>query len=117
MPISADADLPAYAGSDVVTPSAWEALAGSALGYAMDGFDLLILGFMLRIISHDLSLSPAQGASLAGHVRHRPVPGGRGVLHPPGRHEPEVFVERSAHAPKESALRLLSPERRGAALS
>ena len=45
--------------SDRVTSSAWKALAGSALGYAMDGFDLLILGFMLRIISIDLHLSPA----------------------------------------------------------
>jgi MFS family permease len=30
----------------------------------MDGFDLLILGFMLRTISSDLGLSPAQSASL-----------------------------------------------------
>jgi benzoate transport len=50
--------------SDVVTPAAWKALAGSALGYAMDGFDLLILGFMLRVISADLKLAPAQAASL-----------------------------------------------------
>jgi MFS family permease len=48
----------------VVTREAWKALAGSALGYAMDGFDLLILGFMLRIISVDLGLTPTQGASL-----------------------------------------------------
>ena len=41
-----------------------KALWGSALGYAMDGFDLLILGFMLRVISADLHLTPAQGASL-----------------------------------------------------
>ena len=54
----------ALPGSDVVTPAAWKALAGSAIGYAMDGFDLLILGFMLRIISADLKLSPAEGASL-----------------------------------------------------
>jgi len=40
------------------------ALWGSAIGYAMDGFDLLILGFMLRAISADLHLTPAQGASL-----------------------------------------------------
>jgi len=52
------------AGSDVVTPAAWKALAGSAIGYAMDGFDLLILGFMLRVISADLHLTPAEGASL-----------------------------------------------------
>ncbi len=51
-------------GGDIVTPAAWKALAGSALGYAMDGFDLLILGFMLRLISADLGLTPAQGASL-----------------------------------------------------
>lgn len=30
----------------------------------MDGFDLLILGFMLRVISADLHLTPAEGASL-----------------------------------------------------
>ena len=41
-----------------------KALLGSALGYAMDGFDLLILGFMLRVISSDLGFGPAQGASL-----------------------------------------------------
>jgi MFS family permease len=51
-------------GEDVVTTAAWKALAGSALGYAMDGFDLLILGFMLRLISADLGLTPAEGASL-----------------------------------------------------
>jgi MFS family permease len=49
---------------DIVTPDAWKALAGSAVGYAMDGFDLLILGFMLRIISADLHLTPTRGASL-----------------------------------------------------
>ena len=47
-----------------VDRNAWKALAGSALGYAMDGFDLLILGFMLRTIASDLNLSPAQSASL-----------------------------------------------------
>jgi MFS family permease len=41
-----------------------KALWGSALGYAVDGFDLLILGFMLRVISADLHLTPTQGASL-----------------------------------------------------
>ncbi|MEJ0071622.1 MAG: MFS transporter [Pseudomonadota bacterium] len=51
-------------GSEIVTREAHQALWGSALGYAMDGFDLLILGFMLRIISTDLGLSPAEGASL-----------------------------------------------------
>jgi benzoate transport len=41
-----------------------KALWGSALGYAMDGFDLLILGFMLRVISADLHLTPTEAASL-----------------------------------------------------
>ncbi|SDN54956.1 MFS transporter [Afipia sp. GAS231] len=54
--------------SDEFSPAketeARKALLGSALGYAMDGFDLLILGFMLRIISADLGFGPAQGASL-----------------------------------------------------
>ncbi len=50
--------------SDHVTPAAWRALAGSAVGYAMDGFDLLILGFMLRAIAADLALTPAQAAWL-----------------------------------------------------
>lgn len=40
------------------------ALWGSALGYAMDGFDLLILGFMLTAISKDLHLTQPQAASL-----------------------------------------------------
>jgi len=47
-----------------VTSEARKALWGSAMGYAMDGFDLLILGFMLKAISVDLGLSPVQAASL-----------------------------------------------------
>ena len=42
----------------------WKALLGSTVGYAMDGFDLLILGFMLSAISADLGLTPAQSGSL-----------------------------------------------------
>ena len=41
-----------------------KALAASAIGYAMDGFDLLILGFMLRAISAELHLTPPQAGSL-----------------------------------------------------
>ena len=37
---------------------------GSAVSYAMDGFDLLILGFMLSAISKDLNLTPGQAGSL-----------------------------------------------------
>jgi MFS family permease len=65
-------------GGDRVTGAAWKALAGSALGYAMDGFDLLILGFMLRLISIDLALSPAQGASLVTATLVGAVIGGVG---------------------------------------
>ena len=49
---------------DKVTGYGWKALAGSAIGYAMDGFDLLILGFMLPAISADLHLTPGQAGSL-----------------------------------------------------
>ncbi len=52
------------ANPDKVTSYGWKALAGSTLGYAMDGFDLLILGFMLAAISADLHLGPGQAGSL-----------------------------------------------------
>lgn len=61
---------------DSVTPEAWKALAGSALGYAMDGFDLLILGFMLHAISGALGFGPAQGASLVTATLFGAVAGG-----------------------------------------
>jgi MFS family permease len=41
-----------------------KAMLASAIGYAMDGFDLLILGFMLRAISAELHLTPPQAGSL-----------------------------------------------------
>jgi MFS family permease len=63
-PNIATADTISTSGPSKVDREAIKALMGSALGYAMDGFDLLILGFMLRMISADLSLTPAQGASL-----------------------------------------------------
>ena len=47
-----------------MTVYGWKALAGSLLGYAMDGFDLLILGFMLAAISADLTLTSTQAGSL-----------------------------------------------------
>jgi len=61
-----------------VDGNARKALLGSALGYAMDGFDLLILGFMLRTISSDLGLTPAQGASLVTATLIGAVIGGIG---------------------------------------
>jgi len=48
----------------VVDAKAYKALWGSAIGFAIDGFDLMILSFMLRAISGDLGLSQVQGASL-----------------------------------------------------
>jgi hypothetical protein len=63
-----EAELSAAITSTVQTASAddrvatygWKALAGSAIGYSMDGFDMLILGFMLVAISADLNLRRAQ---------------------------------------------------------
>jgi MFS family permease len=46
-------------------PYARKALAASAIGYAMDGFDFLILGFMMSAIARDLGLGATAGASLA----------------------------------------------------
>src|SRR5436309_14306919 len=64
---SADARPDAFAG---------KALAASAIGYAMDGFDLLILGFMLRVISADLGLTPPQAGSLVTWTLIGAVAGG-----------------------------------------
>ena len=59
---AAQADL--SKSTDRVSSSAGKALAASTIGYAMDGFDLLILGFMLRAISAELHLTPPQAGSL-----------------------------------------------------
>ena len=61
---------------DKVSGYAWKALAGSAIGYAMDGFDLLILGFMLPAISADLHLSAGQAGSLVTWTLIGAVAGG-----------------------------------------
>jgi MFS family permease len=68
----------AVADRDTVTPEAWKALWGSAIGYAMDGFDLLILGFMLRAISAELGFGPAQSATLVTATLFGAVIGGIG---------------------------------------
>ena len=49
---------------DKVNSYGWKAVIGSSIGYAMDGFDLLILGFMLSLISGDLGLTTGQAGSL-----------------------------------------------------
>jgi benzoate transport len=53
------------ADSDKPTRYARKAIVASVVGYAMDGFDLLILGFAMSAIIADLSLSNTQGGSLA----------------------------------------------------
>jgi MFS family permease len=55
---------------------AFKALAASVIGYAMDGFDLLILGFILRAISVDLGLSPPEAGSLVTWTLVGAVTGG-----------------------------------------
>lgn len=62
--------------SDKVSPYAWKALAGSAIGYAMDGFDLLILGFMLPAITAGLQLSAGEGGALVTWTLVGAVAGG-----------------------------------------
>ncbi|MDR5772778.1 MULTISPECIES: MFS transporter [unclassified Caballeronia] len=68
-----------FASPSVDTPNhrhALHALIASILGYAMDGFDLLILGFMLPAIAVDLHLTPAQAGSLVTWTLAGAVAGG-----------------------------------------
>jgi MFS family permease len=55
---------------------AGRALLASVLGYAMDGFDLLILGFMLPVIAADLHLTSTQAGSLVTWTLIGAVAGG-----------------------------------------
>lgn len=61
-----------------VDRKARKALWGSAIGYAMDGFDLLILGFMLKPIAAGLNLTQPQAASLVTATLVGAVTGGIG---------------------------------------
>ena len=76
-----------------VDSNARKALLGSALGYAMDGFDLLILGFMLRTIAADLHLSQAQAASLVTATLIGAVLGGVGLRHAVGPSRPRARAD------------------------
>lgn len=67
---------PAAQADETVTPEARRALIGSAVGYAMDGFDLLILGFLLGPIAKELHLVPAQLGSLLSFTLIGAVVGG-----------------------------------------
>jgi benzoate transport len=55
---------------------AGRALLAAVLGYAMDGFDLLILGFMLPVIAADLHLSSTEAGSLVTWTLIGAVAGG-----------------------------------------
>jgi MFS family permease len=61
---------------DRVTVYGWKALAGSVVGFAMDGFDMLILGFMLAAISADLALTSTQAGALMSWTLMGAVTGG-----------------------------------------
>jgi MFS family permease len=50
--------------SDAPDANALKALTAATIGYAMDGFDLLILGFLLRSLAGELHLGPAEAGSL-----------------------------------------------------
>jgi hypothetical protein len=49
---------------------------GRVIGFSMDGFDMLILGFMLAAISLDLALTNAQAGSLVTWTLMGAVAGG-----------------------------------------
>ena len=59
----------------------WKALISSAVGYAMDGFDLLILGFMLTAISADLHLTSTQPVLWSLGRLSAPLPVGLYLAH------------------------------------
>jgi MFS family permease len=71
-------DLPDASDNSIFGPPHVHALVASISGYAMDGFDLLILGFMLSLISADLGLSSAQAGSLVTWTLVGGVAGGIG---------------------------------------
>jgi benzoate transport len=66
----------AIGSEDRVTVYGWKALAGSVIGFAMDGFDMLILGFMLAAISADLALTSTQAGALMSWTLIGAVTGG-----------------------------------------
>jgi len=61
---------------DRVSGYGWKALAGSVIGFSMDGFDMLILGFMLAAISAGLALTSTQAGSLVTWTMLGAVGGG-----------------------------------------
>jgi len=69
---------PARSAAGAPSGYAARALVASVLGYAMDGFDLLMLGFMLPAIAADLHLGPAQAGALVTWTLIGAVAGGIG---------------------------------------
>jgi predicted MFS family arabinose efflux permease len=59
-----------------VSAAGWKALAGSVVGFAMEGFDLLIVGFMLNAMSADLRLASTQAGALVSWTLMGAVAGG-----------------------------------------
>src|SRR5580698_3563705 len=76
--IQEDLSTPLGQASSRSDRTAMKALAASTVGYAMDGFDLLILGFMLRAISVDLGLTQPEAGSLVTWTLIGAVVGGIG---------------------------------------
>jgi MFS family permease len=68
--------MPLADGKDRADSYRWRALFASVVGYAMDGFDLLILGFILAAVSADLGLTNAQAGSLVTWTLIGAVAGG-----------------------------------------
>src|SRR5258707_13396352 len=76
--VSSASAVPAHIGlaEASVTRYGWKALAGSVTGFSMDGFDMLILGFMLPAISSALALTSTQAGSLVTWTMLGAVVGG-----------------------------------------
>ena len=68
--------VPVAGPKHAVSSYGWKALAGAVVGYCMDGFDMLILSFMLAAISTDLALTKAQAGSLVSWTLIGAVIGG-----------------------------------------
>lgn len=66
----------AAAAPDTVDGYARKALVASVLGYAMDGFDLLMLGFILKPIAAELHLTRPEAGSLVTWTLAGAVAGG-----------------------------------------
>jgi MFS family permease len=64
--------------SETVSAYGWKTLAATVIGNAMDGFDMLLLAFMLPAISVALALSSAQAGSIVTATLVGAVVGGIG---------------------------------------